>query len=330
MGACAVSLLAALALSAPAPAAASDGGVAAPEVQGATEYGKAVPVAAVAARRRPRPVATLFTVNPKSVVSGGAPPSVVLRIDQRRSGWVQARLVFLPVAGDGKILRVDLGRLHTGRRIEAPWPQGAVLEPGEYVVRLHAKGAGGTTLKRKATAAGRTGLTVTAPPPPPPPAPVPVAPAAPPAVSPGGIFPIAGPHNYGGLDSRFGARRDGHTHQGQDVAAAAGTPVVAPFAGSIFNTGYQAGGAGYWVVERGADGRDYFFCHCQKSSIGVAPGAAVAAGQQLCRVGSTGTSTGPHLHFEIWLGGWRVGPQSHPIDPLPDLQAWDSQPAATG
>jgi biotin carboxyl carrier protein len=321
-------LLAGLALSAPATAASSDGGAAAPEVAGATEYGKAVPTASpTAARPRPRPVATFFSVSPASVVSGGAPPKVVLRIDQRRSGWVQARLVFLPLPGEGKILRVDLGRLHTGRRIEVPWPQDATLEPGEYVVRLHAKGAGGTTLKRKATAAGRTALTVTAPPPPPPPAPVAPVPPAPVGVSPGGVFPVAGPHNFGGPDSRFGAGRPDHIHQGHDVAAAAGTPVVAPFAGSIFRTGYQASGAGYWVVARGSDGRDYFFAHCQQNSIAVAPGAVVAAGQPLCKVGSTGTSSGPHLHFEIWMGGWRVGPDSYPIDPLPSLQAWDQQPA---
>ena len=53
------------------------------------------------------------------------------------------------------------------------------------------------------------------------------------------------------------------------------------------------------------------------------PGRAVAAGQPICLVGHTGDATGPHLHFEIWVGGWRVNAASHFIDPLPDLQAWD-------
>ena len=52
-------------------------------------------------------------------------------------------------------------------------------------------------------------------------------------------------------------------------------------------------------------------------------GQAVAAGQQLCRVGQTGDATGPHLHFEIWIGGWRRDKASVPVDPLAQLQAWD-------
>jgi murein DD-endopeptidase MepM/ murein hydrolase activator NlpD len=66
-----------------------------------------------------------------------------------------------------------------------------------------------------------------------------------------------------------------------------------------------------------------FFAHCQEGSIPVVPGAVVAAGQPICLVGRTGDATGPHLHFEIWVGGWRVSAASHFIDPLPDLQAWD-------
>jgi murein DD-endopeptidase MepM/ murein hydrolase activator NlpD len=64
------------------------------------------------------------------------------------------------------------------------------------------------------------------------------------------------------------------------------------------------------------------FAHCQAGSFAVAAGQGVSAGQQLCRVGQTGDATGPHLHLEVWVGGWQ-SPSGRPIDPLPYLQAWE-------
>ena len=64
--------------------------------------------------------------------------------------------------------------------------------------------------------------------------------------------------------------------------------MVAPVAGSISFTDYQAKAAGYYIVEKGSDGYDYFFAHCQKGSVVVAPEQAVLAGQPLCNVRSTG------------------------------------------
>jgi murein DD-endopeptidase MepM/ murein hydrolase activator NlpD len=134
------------------------------------------------------------------------------------------------------------------------------------------------------------------------------------------VFPVAGPHTYGDV---FGVPRKGYSHQGQDVAASEGAPVVAPLPGTILYVDNQPSAAGWYVVQRAADGRDFFYAHCQEGSVAVAPGQAVTPGQRLCNVGSTGSATGPHLHFEIWLGGWRVNPGSHPVDPLADLRAWD-------
>lgn len=138
-----------------------------------------------------------------------------------------------------------------------------------------------------------------------------------------GIFPVAGSGwSFGGDGSRFGSGRPGHIHQGQDVAAPSGTPLVAPVAGTITWKANQPSGAGIYLVMRGAaDGRDYVFMHLKRGSVVVAPGQAVAAGAALAQVGSTGASSGPHLHFEIWVGGWQAAGGA-PIDPLPQLQRW--------
>jgi len=150
-----------------------------------------------------------------------------------------------------------------------------------------------------------------------------VAPPAPPAGASSGVFPVQGPYSFGGAGSLFGASRAGHTHQGQDVAAAEGTPLVAPRASTVHWRAYQADGAGYYLV-LDVDGEDYMhvFMHLRQGSLLVSRGEHVAAGQPIAQVGNTGGSSGPHLHFEIWEGAWYNG--GHPIDPLPFLRAWEA------
>ena len=281
------------------------GGTPAPSATGGSEYG-----AALAKVRPVRPVASIFTVNPKVVVAPRL-PRLRVRVDQPGARTVHARLVFLPLTPGAGVVRVDAGAIRTGERLAVDWPAGSVLAPGSYKVQLIVRGLGNAVLARSARASGKTTVTVRAPAPPPTPAPV---------AAGAGVFPVAGAHTYG---DGVGAARTGHTHQGQDIAAAEGTPVVAPLAGTVLYVDNQPSAAGWCIVLHTADGRDMFFAHCQSGSIGVAPGAAVAAGQQICLVGHTGDATGPHLHFEIWVGGWRVSAASHFIDPLPDLQAWD-------
>jgi murein DD-endopeptidase MepM/ murein hydrolase activator NlpD len=139
-----------------------------------------------------------------------------------------------------------------------------------------------------------------------------------------GVFPVQGVYDLGGDDARFGAGRRGHVHQGQDIAAAEGTPIVSPVAGIVHWRAYQKAGAGHYVVVRGDDGRDYVFMHMQDDSVVVEKGRRVAAGERLGNVGDTGDSHGAHLHFEIWPDGWFANADSHPIDPLPELLAWAS------
>ena len=153
------------------------------------------------------------------------------------------------------------------------------------------------------------------------PKPAPVVPAPTPTSD--HAFPVGGNvFTFGGKDGRFGAGRPGHIHQGQDVSAPSGAPVLAPWPGIVEAVKYQAGGAGYYVVLDGDDeDRDYVFMHLLKGSTVVKVGDHVERGQQIAQVGSTGASSGPHLHFEIWVGGgWYTGGQ--PIDPYPFLQAW--------
>jgi murein DD-endopeptidase MepM/ murein hydrolase activator NlpD len=264
-------------------AAAFAGGAPAPSGTGGSEYG-----GALATARPLRPVASVFTVAPHVVVAPRL-PRLRVRVDQPGSRTVRARLVFVPRSETGAIVRIDAGAIPTGRRVAVSWPAGSALAPDRYVVRLHVRGRGDAVLARTARATGRTTVTVRAPAPPaaaPAPAPAP-APAAPVA---GGVFPVAGPHTYG---EGFGAPRAHWTHQGQDVLAAEGVPVVAPLAGTVLFVDNQPSAAGWYVVLRAVDGRDMFFAHCQAGSVAVAPGQAVTAGQRLCSVGHTGAATGP-------------------------------------
>lgn len=286
-------------------ATAQGGGASAHTIAGGSQYG------APLKRARPaRPVARYFRVGPRAVVAPTL-PKLALRVDEAGASSVRARIVFMPQTETGSIVRLDLGRIPTGQRVVPNWPSGTTLAPGRYRVRLHVRGLRGTVLARKATTPGRTTLTVRAPEP----APVALPDAA------GHVFPVSGPHTYG---DGFGAPRKGYSHQGVDIAAAEGTPVVAPVAGAISFVDYQAKAAGYYIVEKGSDGYDYFFAHCQKDSTVVTPGLTVFAGQQLCNVGATGDASGPHLHFEAWQNGWRVDASSHPVDPLSMLQSWDA------
>lgn len=154
------------------------------------------------------------------------------------------------------------------------------------------------------------------------PVPTPTPEPAPDAPTVSGRFPVQGTYTFGGDDARFGAGRPGHIHQGQDVVAASGTPLAMPVAGTVTWKSNQPGGAGIYLVIRGAaDGRDYVFMHLLRGSVVVAAGDTVAAGQQIAQVGATGVASGPHLHFEIWVGGWQARGGA-PIDPLPQLQRW--------
>ncbi|HSK49941.1 MAG TPA: peptidoglycan DD-metalloendopeptidase family protein [Solirubrobacterales bacterium] len=138
----------------------------------------------------------------------------------------------------------------------------------------------------------------------------------------GYAFPILGDHEYSLSAGRFGAGRDGHTHQGQDVMAACGLPLVAARGGQVRYSGYQAGGAGNYIVIDGKGTRyDFMYAHLAEPSP-LLTGESVRTGQPIGLVGTTGSSSGCHLHFEMWEApGWYEG--GSPFDPLLFLQRWD-------
>jgi len=132
-------------------------------------------------------------------------------------------------------------------------------------------------------------------------------------------FPVRGPHGYGEYGARFGG---GRGHQGQDVFAACGTPVLAARGGTVKIRQYHSAAGHYLVVDGERTGTDYSYMHLREASL-VAKGERVRTGQLIGYVGSTGRASACHLHFELWEApGWYSG--GAPFDPLPSLLAWDA------
>lgn len=97
-------------------------------------------------------------------------------------------------------------------------------------------------------------------------------------------------------------------HRGIDQGASTGTPIGAAKAGTVIFAGWQ-GGYGNLVLVDHADGVVTAYAHM--SSIGVSRGASVSQGQTVGAVGSTGNSTGPHLHLETRVNGSAVNPRQY-------------------
>jgi murein DD-endopeptidase MepM/ murein hydrolase activator NlpD len=118
-------------------------------------------------------------------------------------------------------------------------------------------------------------------------------------------WPLAAPV----LTSLFG-RRWGREHEGIDMAAPPGTPVLAAADGEVIYAGNQVRGYGNMVVVQHVG--DLLTVYAHNSVLLVKTGDRVSVGKTIAKVGSTGHSTGPHLHFEVRSG-------ESPQDPLPFL-----------
>lgn len=119
------------------------------------------------------------------------------------------------------------------------------------------------------------------------------------------------PVNNGKITSDFGLRNDPFTakasyHKGLDIAVNMGTPVVAAASGKVIRAGYEKDGYGNFAVVEHSSGFMTLYAHCSK--VAVKAGDSVSAGQTIALSGSSGRSTGPHLHFEVRLHGTLLNP----------------------
>ncbi len=112
------------------------------------------------------------------------------------------------------------------------------------------------------------------------------------------------------ITSRFGSRESIRTygHTGLDIAAPAGTSIRAAADGTVTFAGYS-GGYGYVVKMSHGNGIETYYAHC--SELYVSAGEKIEAGDVIAAVGSTGNSTGNHLHFEVLVDGTEIDPQNY-------------------
>ena len=255
------------------------------------------------ARRRQeggRPVLSSFSISSDRLYLYGRAARVRFRIDDE-SELVNVALYLTRPGGSAAVRALDLRARPTGvdQTYRLTGREGAPLPEGPYRARIVARDAAGNslTIRPRASAVAQISFYRHR-------------------------FPLRGSFSYGGDDARFGAKRSGHRHQGQDLTAPVGTPVVAPRGGRVTKVDYQAGGAGHYVVLDGAGENDsYVFMHLEEGSVRVRTGQWVRTGAPLGNVGNSGASSGAHLHFEIWRGSWYGG--GEPFDPYPSLRRWD-------
>lgn len=126
-------------------------------------------------------------------------------------------------------------------------------------------------------------------------------------------FLLRNPVPNGIFKSGFGMRRHpilgfARMHTGVDWAAPRGTAIIAAGNGTVEKAGWDSGGYGNQTIVRHANGYESSYNHQSAIAKGIVPGAKVRQGQVIGWVGTTGESTGPHLHYELIVNGTKVDP----------------------
>ena len=111
----------------------------------------------------------------------------------------------------------------------------------------------------------------------------------------------------GTVTSRYGSRSRGF-HTGMDIATASGTPITSIASGTVTYSGWKGSYGNMVIIDHG-NGVQSYYAHC--SALYVSVGQSVSGGSTIAAVGSTGNSTGPHLHLEIRVNGATVNPQNY-------------------
>jgi murein DD-endopeptidase MepM/ murein hydrolase activator NlpD len=140
------------------------------------------------------------------------------------------------------------------------------------------------------------------------------------AVRPDAVFPVRGAVDWGDAADRFGASRSGHIHEGQDMFAPAGTPLVAIRDGRVVETGDDGGRGNYLAIWSREAGSTFLYLH-MLTPTPLAVGDAVRMGERVGSVGCTGSCWGDHLHFEVRRGRGTTGAPHDPLRMLRRLAA---------
>jgi murein DD-endopeptidase MepM/ murein hydrolase activator NlpD len=229
------------------------------------------------------------TVAPKRAVPYSVDAQrIIFRFGARRAVPVEIKVV--RIASGRVVRRFRTGPLRPGRWHRRIWngldQKGRLVASGRYLVKVGPAG-------RKLRGLARMKLY-------------------------GHLFPVDGPHGIRGYVGEFGAgRTGGRIHEGFDVTAACGTPLVAVRSGTVIKTAFDPELKGHYVVLKGrSERRTYLYAHLIRPAP-VREGQQVRAGRRIGTVGQTGNAAGTpcHLHFEVRSRG-RL------LDPEPLLYSW--------